>query len=82
VAGERGDGQQRESPGERGGDERIGEPADGHVDEGERDGQQDHPGQCRQLPYRGCAGGHDGQGESGGQLGQQRVRADPAVEPG
>jgi hypothetical protein len=82
VAGERGDGQQREGPGEGSGGERVGEPADGHVDEGERDGEQDQPGQCRQLPCRRCAGGHDGQGEPGGQLGQQRVRADPGAAAG
>ena len=59
-----------------------GEPADGHVDEGERDGQQDQPRQRRQLPHRGCAGSHDGQGEPGGQLGQQQVRADPGAAAG
>jgi len=49
VAGKRGDGQQREGPGERGGSKRVGDPADGHVDEAEQDGKQDQPGQRRRL---------------------------------
>lgn len=49
VIGESGDRQQREGPGEGGGGELVREPADGQVDEGERDGEQDQPSQCRQF---------------------------------
>jgi len=46
VAGERGDTQQGESAGAGSGGERVRQSADGRVDEGEGNGEQDQPGQC------------------------------------
>jgi DNA polymerase I len=77
MAGQRGCGQQGERPSERGGGQRVREPVHGDVDKGERDGYEGQPGQCCQFPGRSRAGGHDGQGKPGRELGEQRVRADP-----
>ena len=51
VRGQRGCGQQGERAGKGGGGERVREAVHGQVGEGERDGDQDQPGQCRQFPY-------------------------------
>ncbi len=47
VAGERGDTQQREGAGAGSGGERVRQPPDGRVDEGEGNGEQGQPGQRR-----------------------------------
>jgi hypothetical protein len=82
VAGERGDTQQREGAGAGSGGERVRQPPDGRVDEGEGNGEQGQPGQCRQLPGRRRADGYDGQGEPGDELYLQRIRPDPGAAGG
>jgi hypothetical protein len=82
VAGERGDGQQRERADASGSGKRVRQPVDCHVDEGEGNSEQGQPGQGSQLPCRGSSGGHDCQGEPGGKLGQKRARADPGTAGG
>jgi hypothetical protein len=82
VAGERGDTQKGEGARAGSGGERVRQPPDGRADEGEGNGEQDQPGQCRQLPGRRRADGYDGQGEPGHQRCKQRIRPDPGAAGG
>jgi hypothetical protein len=64
------------------GGERVRQSSDGHVDKAQRNSEQGQPGQHRQFLYGRHTGGHYGQRESGGKLGQQRIRADPGAAAG
>jgi hypothetical protein len=79
VGGQSGCRQEGERASEGGGGEQVRETVHGYVDEGERNGDQGQPGQGRQFPGRGRAGGGDGEREPGCGLGCERVRADAGL---